>query len=186
MFGAEFGAQSPDVNVDGSGSAEEVIPPDLLQQLSSREHPAGVLRQILQQFEFFVRQIQWAAPQSGRIGSLIDDEFAQADIAQALLIGQSTPPAHQEAQSGVNLCRAGARQENIVDTPVVVHRDQAALIDHGDDWHRRTGGPQQPTQAPGGRQIMACIHQGDVGRSGVKQRGDLARHAAHGVRQQRQ
>jgi hypothetical protein len=49
------------MDVDRAGAAEEVVTPDLVQKLRSGEHPAGVLRQILQQLELFVCQVQRAA-----------------------------------------------------------------------------------------------------------------------------
>ena len=120
------------MDVDRSGTAEEVVAPHLLQQLRPGEHPSGVLREILQQFEFLVGQIKWAAAQPCRVGALVDDKFTQAHLADALLIRLPAAAADQESQPGVDLSGTGARQQDLVDTPVGVHRDQAAFVDHRD------------------------------------------------------
>ena len=127
------------MDVDGPGTTEEVITPHLLQQLGPGEHPAGVLSQVLQQFELLVGQVQWAAPQARGVGAFVDDEFAQAHFAQILLIGQPAASAHQQTQAGIDLGRTGSRKEDLVDAPIHVHRDQATLVDHGDDGHRGAG-----------------------------------------------
>lgn len=51
VFAAQLGAQATDVHVDGTGAAVIVVSPHLLQELRAREHTAGMLHQILQQFE---------------------------------------------------------------------------------------------------------------------------------------
>jgi len=55
---AELGAQPPDVDVDRTGAAEVVVPPDLLQQLGPGEHPARMLREVLEQLELLVGQVE--------------------------------------------------------------------------------------------------------------------------------
>src|ERR1700758_2895433 len=73
VFAAELGAQSPDVNVNGPRATEEVVAPNLLQQLSPGEHPARVLGKVLQQLEFLIGQVERTATEPSGVGALVDD-----------------------------------------------------------------------------------------------------------------
>src|SRR4051794_38065151 len=75
-LGAELGAQPPDVDVDRAGAAVVVIAPDLLQQLGASEDPAGVLREVLQQLELLVGEVERASAHLGRVRGLVDDDVA--------------------------------------------------------------------------------------------------------------
>ena len=46
MFGAQLGSQPPDVHIYSAGAAEIVVPPYLLKQVGTGEHPAGVLGEL--------------------------------------------------------------------------------------------------------------------------------------------
>ena len=81
VFAAQLGAQATDVHVDGTGAAVIVVSPHLLQELRAREHTAGMLHQILQQFEFLVRQIDGPAVQRCRVAVGIHHEIAGTDLA---------------------------------------------------------------------------------------------------------
>jgi hypothetical protein len=48
VLGAEFCPQPPHVNINGSGPAEVVVTPNLLQQLRPGEYSTGMLRQIFE------------------------------------------------------------------------------------------------------------------------------------------
>ena len=78
MLGAELGAQPANVHIDRPGATEEVVSPHLGDQLLPGEDPARVLGEELEQLEFLVRQLQRTAPQSGRVGVLLDREVTQA------------------------------------------------------------------------------------------------------------
>src|SRR4029077_12791839 len=80
VFGAELGPQSPDVDVDRARAAEVVVTPDLLQQLGAGEDPAGMLGEELEQLEFLEGEVEDAAAQPGRVGRLVDGQFARADL----------------------------------------------------------------------------------------------------------
>ena len=97
------------MDVDCAGAPEEVITPHLLQQLRPGEHPAGVLSEVLQQFEFLVGQVKWTAAQTCGVSALVDDELPKAYFAGTLLVGQSAAAANQQSQPSVNLGGAGAR-----------------------------------------------------------------------------
>ena len=83
------------MDVDCAGAAEEVVTPHLLEQLRAGEHPAGVLREVLQQLEFLVGQVKWAAAEARGVGALVDDKLAKSHFADTLLVGQATATAHQ-------------------------------------------------------------------------------------------
>src|SRR5687768_5951845 len=60
VLGAELGAQPPHVDVDGAGATEIVVAPDLLQQLGAGEDPARVLREVLEELELLVGEVERA------------------------------------------------------------------------------------------------------------------------------
>ena len=123
------------MDVNGPGAAEEVVTPDLLQQLGAGEDPAGMLGEVLEQFELFVGQVQRATAQSGRVGALIDHQLTEVDFPGALLVGKPPAPADQQAQPGLDLGGTSAGKKDFVDAPVDVHRDKTALVDHRDHRH---------------------------------------------------
>src|SRR5262249_25856185 len=84
MFGAEFGSQPPDVNVNRAGAAEVGVAPDLLEQLRAGKDPARMLGEELQQLEFLEGEVEHAAAQPGRVGCLVDGQFARADLVRRL------------------------------------------------------------------------------------------------------
>src|ERR1700712_2895867 len=90
----ELRPQPSDVDVDGPGATEEVIAPHLLQQLCAGEHPASVLSQVLQQLEFLVGEVKGPPAQPRGVCALVDQQLAEIDLAEALLIGCASAPAH--------------------------------------------------------------------------------------------
>src|SRR5262249_8061535 len=116
VLGAELGPQAPDVYVDGPRAAEEVVAPDLLQQLRPGEHPARVLRKVLEQLELLVGEVERAAAQAGRVGRLVDDELTelQRTVAAAGRVGTA---ALDQAQPRVHLGGPRGRQQDLVHTP---------------------------------------------------------------------
>src|SRR6478609_1500293 len=54
VLGAQLRPETADVHVDGAGAAEEVVAPDLLEQLGAGEDPARVLGEVLEQLELLV------------------------------------------------------------------------------------------------------------------------------------
>jgi hypothetical protein len=151
------------VHVHRAGATEEVVAPHLLQELGAGEHPARVLRQILQQLEFLVGEVERTPAQPCRVGALVDDELAEADLAEALLIGHAAAPAHQQPQSGVDLGGAGAWQQDLVEPPLHVDGHESALVHHGDDGYRRSGGAEQPTQTACSGEVSARVDDRHVG-----------------------
>src|ERR671916_2656340 len=77
LLRAELGAQPPHMNVDRAGAAEEVVAPHLLQQLGAGEHPAGMLREVLEQLELLVSEVQWPTLEPGGVGGLVDHQLAE-------------------------------------------------------------------------------------------------------------
>ena len=145
------------MHVDSAGAAEEVVAPHLLQQLRTGEHPARVLRQVLQEFEFLICEVQRPAAKPRGVGAFVDHEFAQADLADVLLVGHSAAAAYQQPQPRIDLGRPGAREQNIVEAPLDVDGHEAALVDDGHHRHRGTGRAEQTTQPAGSGQIRARI-----------------------------
>src|SRR5690606_9201440 len=118
VFAAELGAQPSHVHVDGAGAAEEVVTPDLLEQLGAGEHPARVLGEVLEQLELLVGEVERAAAQPGGVGALVDDELTQGDLAGVLRAGDAAAAADQQAQPRVQLGGDGTGQEDVVEAPV--------------------------------------------------------------------
>ena len=149
-------------------------------------YPAGVLREVLQQLEFLVGQVQRAATQPRGVGPLVDHQFAQGDLARTLLGGRAGLAAGQQSQSGVQFGRADTRQQDLVEPPFHVHRHQSALGEHGHHRNRPAGGSQQPAQRARCRQVGAGIDDRHVRITRLQQRRHLRRRRTHGMRQQRQ
>ncbi len=186
MLGAELGPQSTHVHIDGAGTAEEVIPPHLVQQLRTGEYPAGMLGQVFQQLELFVGEVKGTATQARGVGAFVDHQLAEADLARTLLVGQPTATSDNKPQSGVDLGRPGAGQQDFVQPPVSADRDQTAFAHHRQDRDRTARRAQQTAKTARGRQVLTRVHQHSVGGSGLQQRGRLCRCRPDGVREQRQ
>src|SRR5205085_2497600 len=81
----ELRAQPPHVYVHRARTAEVVVAPDLLKQLRPREHPAGVLRQVLQQLELLEGQVQHPVAQPRGVRGLVDCQVAVSDLQRQVL-----------------------------------------------------------------------------------------------------
>ncbi len=172
MLGAELGAQPPDVDVDGAGATEEVVAPDLLQQLGAGEDAAGVLGEVLQELELLVGEVEGATAQAGGVGGVVDDELAQHQRTVGAR-GVGGPAGAQQAQAGVHLGGARAGQQHLVDAPLEGDGDEAALGEDGDHGDVEPRGAEQAAQAAGGGEVVAGVDQHGVVRSGVEQCGHL-------------
>ena len=186
MLGTELGPQPPDVDIDGTGTAEEVVAPNLLQQLRAGEHPADMLDEEFQQFELLVGQVQRPTAQPRRVGALVDDQLTQTHLAGDILAAETTAATDEQSQPGVDLGGAGARQQDLVDPPVRADRDQPTLGDHRDHRHGGSGTAQQPAQPPCTGQVGPGVDDRHVRGARLQQRGHLGGRGAHGMRQQRQ
>jgi len=91
VLGAELGPQPPDVDVDRARAAEVVVAPDLLQQLGAGEDPARMLGEELEQLEFLEGEVEDAAAQPGRVGRLVDGQFARACASLRLVVTSLMP-----------------------------------------------------------------------------------------------
>ena len=90
----------------------------------------------------------------------------------------------RQPQPGLHLGRPGAGQDDVVDAPVGVQRDQAGLGDHREQRHPEAGGVQHPAGGPGLAQLGAGVDQHRVRAGPGDQGADVARRGAHRVRQQ--
>src|SRR5664280_517308 len=77
---AQLGPQSSHVDVHRAGPAEVVIAPDLLEQLSPGEDPAGVLREVFDQLELLVGQVEQPAADSCRVAGLVNNQGTCGDL----------------------------------------------------------------------------------------------------------
>jgi hypothetical protein len=85
------------VDVDGARATEE----DLLQQLRTGEHLAGVLGEVLEQLELFVGQFEQAATQRRGVGSLVDHELAEHQCTTGAR-GRTGAASTEQPQAGVD------------------------------------------------------------------------------------
>ncbi len=83
-------------------------------------------------------------------------------LADALLVGDPTAAADQQSQPGIDLGGPGAGQQDLVESPFHVDRDQAALVDDGHHGNRGPGGAQQAAQATRGGQLGAGVDDRDI------------------------
>ena len=107
-------------------------------------------------------------------------------LPSVLLVGHAAAASHQQPQPGVDLGGPGARQQNLVESPLDVDGDQAALVDDGHHRHRRPRGAQQPAQPAGGGQIRARVDDRHIRGARLQQGGHLRRRRPHVVGKQRQ
>ena len=185
MLGAELRAQTADVHVDGAGAAEEVVAPDLLQQLGAGEDPARVLGEVLEQLELLVGELEQPPAQPRRVRGLVDHELAEDERAVvAARVGAGA--RLEQPQPGVHLGRPRAGQQDLVDHPLPGHRDEPALGEHRDDRHVHAGAAEQPAEAAGRDQIRARVDEHGVVRARIEQRGHLGGGRADTVREERQ
>ena len=89
-----------------------------------------------------------------------------------------------EPDPGVDLGRAGRRQDDVVDAPVGGDGGQAALGDDQDDRNLDAGVLDQPAQPADGREVVAPVDEQDVALGSLEQHGHLGRQHPHPVRQQ--
>ena len=107
-------------------------------------------------------------------------------MPDALLVGGAAAASDQQSQPGVDLGGPGAGQQDLVQPPVGVDGDQAALVDHRHHRNRRPRGAEQPAQPARGGQIGARVDDRHVRGARLQQRGHLGRRRPHGVGEQRQ
>ena len=109
------------MDVNGAGAPEVVVAPDLLQQLLAGEHPARVLRQVLQQFELLVREVKDLATHRRGVAGLIDQQLAVADLGLRTVLA-SHQTAHRQPEPGLHLGRPSTVEDDVIDPPVRCHR----------------------------------------------------------------
>src|SRR5699024_3293208 len=111
------------MDVDGPGTTEEVVAPDLLEQLCTGEHPAGMLAEVFEEFALLVGQFQGTPLDPGDVGLLVDHQLTdREEAALGLTLGRM--PRGGEPEPGVHLRRTGGREEDVVETPVPTDGDQ--------------------------------------------------------------
>src|SRR5699024_5966870 len=184
VIGAEFGPQPTHVHVDGAGGTEVVVPAPPLEEPGARQRPAGVPALVLEQLDLLVGQAARPPPDPGHIGLLVDPQLTHDDHA-ALAVPRRGVPGREKPEPRVDLRRAGAGQDDVVEPPVPGDRDQPALREHTDHgWPGAAG--QHPAQGPGRDQLAAGIDDGDRGTGESGDRGGGGREQPDGVREQRQ
>ena len=185
MLAAEFGAESTDVDVDGAGATEEVVPPHLLEQLGAREHATRVLRQILQELELLVGQVEQPRPEPGGVAALVDRQIPGDDPLVGLVLDR-VAAGHDQPQPGLDLGGAGVLEEDVLDRPLGVDRGQAALGEDRDDRRGGAGGADDAAQRAGLDERGARVDEDDVDGGGVDDRRCLGGQRAHLVPEQPQ
>src|SRR5215217_5446441 len=75
VLGAELGPEAADVDVHGAGAAEEVVAPDLLEELGPGRDPAGPGGQEPQELELLEGQVERPAPEPDLVGNRVDDQL---------------------------------------------------------------------------------------------------------------
>src|SRR5260370_17329283 len=93
-IGLDLLAQRPNVDGDGGWAADEVLVPDGIEQIVAAKNFARVGDQIMQQVEFFGRELDLLAanPEAAVGGIELDFAAAQASIGRRL--GVESPAAH--------------------------------------------------------------------------------------------
>ncbi len=184
----ELGPQPPHVDVDRPGASVVVVPPHLLQQLRPGEDPPRVLREVLQQLELLVGQVEGAAAHLRRVRRLVDDDVPGPDLRRQVvlgLVGHQRAPDRQP-QPGLDLGRSGGGQQDVVRTPLGRDGCEPALGDHEQHGGRDPGRAHQPAQRAGRREVASSVDQHDVGGWRLDQGARLGRQHPDLVGQQAQ
>ena len=120
VLGAELGPEAADVDVHGAGAAEEVVAPDLLEELGPGRDPARPGGQEPQQLELLVGQVERPPAQADLVGDGVDDQVADPDggvgVGHHRALGQQPQP-------GLDLGRPGAGQDDVVGGGLEVELD---------------------------------------------------------------
>ena len=169
IFAAELGAQTADVHVDRARAAVVVIAPHLLQQLRAREHPARMLHQVFEQFEFLVGQIDRDATQVRGVAVGVHDQLARADQSVLLRVGLlrraicghsvGVAALRDKAQTSFHLGGRGARHDHIAHTPLRIDHGEASLGQDEQDRRGQAGGVDHAAQRLRVRQVVAAVEQ---------------------------
>ncbi len=118
MLRAEFGPQPAHVDVDRPGTSVVVITPHLLQELSTGEDSARMLREVLQQLEFLEGELERTASQLGRVGGLVHRQVAGPDDTGFRGTAGGRDPTDREPQPCLDLSGSGAVEDHVIDAPV--------------------------------------------------------------------
>jgi hypothetical protein len=142
-----------------------------------------VLSEELQQLELLVREVERTALQLGRVGIGIDRELTGADQSAAHGGGVGEP-ADGQPQPGFGLGRACAGEDDVVDTPVGVERDQPGFGYYRDEGNAQPGRVQHPAGGAGLGQLGPGIDDHNVGAGPGEQGADVPGCGPHGMRKQ--
>ena len=184
VLGAELGPQPPDVDVHRARAAEVVVAPDLLQQLGAGEDPARMLGEELEQLEFLEGEVEHAAAQPGRVGRLVDGQFARADLVGRLGDRGDGAAADGQPDPGLHLGGTGCVHNHVVDAPLGVDRREPALGHDREERAVQAGRLQQAADALGVHELTAGVHQHGIGGRGLHQGGRIRGQHADRVQQE--
>ena len=125
-----------------------------------------------------------AAADARGVGRLVDAHVAGADLVGHAVVDRAGELADREAQPGVDLGGAGGVEHDVVDAPLGVDADEAALGRDEQDRDVDAGRAQQAGEAADLREVAAAVDEDRVALRRVEQRGGLRGEDAHLVRQQ--
>ena len=183
------------MHVDRTSATVVVVAPYFLQQLGAREHAAGVLDQVLEEFELLVCQIDGASMQGGGIAVGVHNEVAGANLAIFHRGGGfggrtgccgcgSVAALGDQSQSALDFGRGSGGDHHIRNAPLGVDHGEAAFGQHQHDWRGQAGSVDEAAQGFGGRQIIACIQKQNGVLRHLHQAGCIHRQYADAMRKQ--
>src|SRR5450830_1514272 len=184
VLGTELGAQPAHVDIDGASAPVVVVAPDFLQQLRASEHPTGVLNEVLDQLELFVREIERATTESRRVPTRVDVQVARCDLGRLRAERAARRVLHRQADPSLDLRWSSGVEQDVVRAPLARDDDQPTLGEHQDERDVETRGAQQSTGCARHRQVTARVEQDEVRVGCVHQRGGFHGKHADAVRQQ--
>src|ERR671913_703090 len=154
VLGAELGPEAADVDVHGAGAAEEVVAPDLLEELGPGRDPAGAGGQEPKQLELLVGQVERPAPEADLVGDGVDDQVADPDggvrVGHHRALGEQPDP-------GLDLGRAGGGEHEVGGAPVALQPGQAGLGHDDQDGQVVAGAAQDAAERLGAGEVAGGV-----------------------------
>src|SRR5829696_4624890 len=180
VLGAELGPEAADVDVHGAGAAEEVVAPDLLEELGPSRDPARPGGQEPQQLELLVGQVERPAAQADLVGDGVDDQVADPDGGVG--VGRHRPLGEQP-DPGLDLGRAGRGEDEVGGAPVALEPGQAGLGHDDQDGQVVAAAAQAAAEGLGAGQVAGGVDHDQLPGHGGGEAGLVQRQGGHRVGQ---
>jgi len=143
-----------------------------------------MLGEELEQLEFLEGEVEHAAAQPGRVGCLVDGQFARADLIRRIGDRGGGAAADGQPDPGLYLGGAGCVQDHVVGAPLGAHRRETALGHDREERAIQARRLQQAADALGVHELAAGVYQHGIGGWRLYQGGRVRGQHADRVQQE--